>query len=142
MNTQPTDTSAEAELVQLRILRQASPARRGMLACSLSRSILTGSRLAIQRRNPQQPPAEIIRQSLVINYGIADESPLRNRYVAQEHIMLSPDMIQALVPVIELFEQLGIAYHIGGSLASSIHGIPRVTLDADVVARIEDKHIL
>lgn len=56
--------------------------------------------------------------------------------------MLSPDMIQALVPVIELFEQLGIAYHIGGSLASSIHGIPRATLDADVVARIEDKHIL
>jgi hypothetical protein len=32
---------------------------------------------------------------------------------------------------------LGIAYLAGGSLASSLHGIPRATQDADVVAAIQ-----
>jgi hypothetical protein len=33
-----------------------------------------------------------------------------------------------------------IPYMIVGSVASSMHGVPRTTLDADVVARIEAKH--
>lgn len=39
------------------------------------------------------------------------------------------------------FERLGIPYLVGGSLASSLHGIPRATLDADVVAGIEPTHV-
>ena len=34
------------------------------------------------------------------------------------------------------FERLGIPYVIGGSLASSLHGIPRATQDVDIVARL------
>ena len=33
-------------------------------------------------------------------------------------------------------EQLGIRYLVGGSLASSLHGIPRATLDVDLVLEI------
>lgn len=39
------------------------------------------------------------------------------------------------------FERLGIPYLVGGSLASSLHGIPRATQDADVVAGIEPTHV-
>ena len=34
----------------------------------------------------------------------------------------------------EAFEQLGVLYYIGGSVASSLHGIPRLTIDVDLVA--------
>ncbi len=34
------------------------------------------------------------------------------------------------------FEQLGVAWYVGGSVASSVHGIPRATQDADVVAAL------
>jgi hypothetical protein len=35
--------------------------------------------------------------------------------------------------VIDVLESLGVPYHVGGSFASSIHGIPRQTLDLDMV---------
>jgi hypothetical protein len=48
--------------------------------------------------------------------------------------MNSPDVVCALTPVVEAFEQLGISYYIGGSVASSAQGIARATLDVDLVA--------
>ena len=42
--------------------------------------------------------------------------------------------LQALFAVIDVLDRLGVAYHVGGSLASTIHGVPRQTLDADLVA--------
>jgi len=38
-------------------------------------------------------------------------------------------------------DRLGIPYLIGGSLASSLHGIPRSTHDVDIVADIRENHI-
>jgi hypothetical protein len=43
--------------------------------------------------------------------------------------MNAPEILAAITPVVEALEQLGIAYHIGGSVASSIHGIPRLTIE-------------
>jgi len=39
------------------------------------------------------------------------------------------------------FERLHIRYFVGGSLASSLHGIPRATHDVDMVAEISYGHI-
>ena len=36
--------------------------------------------------------------------------------------------------VIDVFEELEIRYHVGGSFASSLHGVPRQTRDLDLVA--------
>ncbi len=43
--------------------------------------------------------------------------------------------------VAETFDRLGITYLIGGSLASSLHGIPRATEDVDLVANIRQEHV-
>jgi hypothetical protein len=40
------------------------------------------------------------------------------------------------------FDDLAIRYVVGGSLASSLHGIPRATQDVDLVAEIELSHKL
>lgn len=47
--------------------------------------------------------------------------------------MNSADIIEALTPVVEELEDLGVPYHIGGSVASSIYGLPRLTIDVDIV---------
>jgi len=51
--------------------------------------------------------------------------------------MKLPDIIEVTVKVVKVFEKLGIAYHIGGSLASSAFGVARSTLDVDIVADIK-----
>jgi len=46
------------------------------------------------------------------------------------------DVVEALTPLIEAFERLGITYYIGGSVSSSLHGMARRTQDVDVIADI------
>jgi hypothetical protein len=43
--------------------------------------------------------------------------------------------------VTQTLERLGIAYAVGGSLASSLHGVMRSTLDVDIVADMQPEHI-
>ena len=47
-----------------------------------------------------------------------------------------PDTIRITAEVAQVLESLAIPYFVGGSLASSIHGIPRSTLDSDLVATL------
>ena len=46
------------------------------------------------------------------------------------------EVMEALTPLIEAFERLGITYYIGGSVSSSLHGLARRTQDVDVIADI------
>jgi len=55
--------------------------------------------------------------------------------------MKKADIIAALDMVIDSFEKLGIDYCIAGSLASSVYGIARATMDIDLVADIDIHHV-
>lgn len=48
------------------------------------------------------------------------------------------DMVEALRPVLDELSRLAVRYYVGGSLASSSHGAARSTLDADVVAELDE----
>jgi len=50
------------------------------------------------------------------------------------------DLIEATREVIAIFDALKIPYCVGGSLASSVHGIPRATIDGDIVAELQLRH--
>src|SRR5450759_3802519 len=50
-------------------------------------------------------------------------------------------ILASLLPVVEAFEQLGIDYYVGGSVASLMHGFYRTTADVDIVADIRIKDI-
>lgn len=45
--------------------------------------------------------------------------------------------LDIVVALVEIFEGLDIPYHLGGSFASSIHGHPRQTQDADLVVELK-----
>ena len=55
--------------------------------------------------------------------------------------MVLAEPIQITQRIAQEFERIGIRYLIGGSLASSLHGIPRATNDVDMVAEITHEHI-
>lgn len=54
---------------------------------------------------------------------------------------LPTDLSLALRPVVNALEGLGIAYGIGGSVASSAYGTPRATMDIDLVADLSREHV-
>ena len=47
----------------------------------------------------------------------------------------------ALLPITRVFEQLRIAYYVGGSIASTAYSLPRSTFDIDMAAAIEPRHV-
>ncbi len=48
---------------------------------------------------------------------------------------------EALAQVLRALIELGIRYFIGGSVASALHGIPRATMDIDIVAEIAEAQV-
>jgi hypothetical protein len=51
------------------------------------------------------------------------------------------EALEVTLRVIRTLEGLGVRYVVGGSIASSIYGIPRATQDVDVVADVKEEHI-
>jgi len=51
------------------------------------------------------------------------------------------DVIEALSPLVEAFDRLGITYYIGGSVSSSLHGLARQSQDVDVIADIRPDQV-
>ena len=56
--------------------------------------------------------------------------------------MKDPDLLLAVNPVVQVFDELAIPYYIGGSIASSVYGMARSTTGVDLVADIEPPHIM
>lgn len=55
--------------------------------------------------------------------------------------MTPPDPVALALILARIFERLGVRYCIGGSVASSVYGEVRTTLDVDFVADLDFKHV-
>lgn len=51
------------------------------------------------------------------------------------------DVARITLLVTQALDRLGIIYAVGGSLASSLHGVMRATLDVDIVADMRPEHV-
>ncbi len=140
------DTSPEMEQMQIDLLRKAGPARRLQLAAQLSDMVWKASRHAVDRYYPQETTEQRDTRFLTEIYG----KDLAERFVAfrqrklgltRERNPMSQEIYQVTIQVVNVLEGLGVAYEIGCSLASSVHGVPRSTLDADIVANLQPNHV-
>ena len=50
------------------------------------------------------------------------------------------DLVVALAPLIDVLERLGVAWYVGGSVASTVHGRFRATNDVDVITDLREEH--
>lgn len=48
-----------------------------------------------------------------------------------------PSSIEVVLEVVAILDELQVRYHLGGSFAAAIHGVPRQTRDADVVVDLD-----
>ncbi len=155
--TQSQDTSVEAELFLLQLLRQAGPARRFKQVRTLTATTRRMSWATMQRMQPNLSGARAALAFAELVYGKelarslipvgSPSTPSATFYLQnanpnwKETFMLSQDIVEAIMPVVAVLEELGVPYLIGGSVASSISGIPRSTNDADLVADLRPAQI-
>jgi hypothetical protein len=133
-----TDTDPGAERVQLELFRKAVAGKKLSLVRSLSRSTIEMSRRAVLALHSAQDYV-----SLVYSPALADQ--LASKFTlmkgAEDMMNSPPDLLAALVPIIDLFEELNIHYYLGGSIASSAHGVPRATADIDLIAVLQNDQV-
>src|SRR5215510_1957263 len=100
---------------------------------------------AFQRARPEATPREREAWLLQERYGPA----MAQRIMALDCIqgldrevkMISQsELWDALIPVVEALVALDVPYYVGGSIASSVTGVARATLDADLVAALRSEH--
>jgi hypothetical protein len=143
---QSIDTSYEAEQVQISILRKRGEAGRGSLMLSLTNTTRSLSWNSLLQSRGEASRFEAALGFIGLNYGDELAHQVRNYLpvltLSEEKLLNSEqELLAALSPVVEALKELEIQYSIGGSVASSVHGLPRATADADLVADLREEHI-
>lgn len=143
MRTQSIDTSPEAERVQIELFRKAPAGKHFAIMAAWSQLLVEANKESIRRQYPGADEKEIGLIFVARHYGQSLANKLRAT-LEKETIMNQPSnvsMVAAIAPVAEALDNLGVAYLIGGSVASSVHGFVRATIDADIVADLKLVHV-
>ena len=141
MRTQSIDTPLEIERIQIARLRSFSSSRKFASVRSWTRTLTYANMHAMHNHTIETSERDIAIRFVAPEYGeelAADfQADLEQRpgWTIQE-----PDLLMAMIPVIEVFEQLSVRYYLSGSIACSVYGFPRGAQDIDIVAdmQIED----
>ncbi len=80
----PADTSAEAERVQIDLIRAVPVARRLHMAWSLSATVISTARQALRRARPDAAPQEIDLRFVELHYGPDLAAALRSDLIQRQ----------------------------------------------------------
>ncbi|MEQ8791834.1 MAG: hypothetical protein RIC55_36595 [Pirellulaceae bacterium] len=135
------DTTLDAQEVQLRLLREKSPSERARLALRLTSDVVRAARRSIGRTYPEFSERQVGLTFIELHYGREIARALRDAG-GGEVMDGESEIVSAMRPVVEKFVRLGVRHYVGGSIASSIHGAARSTLDVDVAAELDEINAL
>jgi hypothetical protein len=124
-----SDTSPEADRVLTEVFRAMTPARKWHLLGRAYDQARALHAAGLRREAPGITAREITVDWARRALGI--ELPMPAREPDLRHDMAN---LHDFAEVAAVLERLGLTYALGGSMASSIHGVIRHTNDADVVA--------
>lgn len=122
------DTQPEARRVWIEGFRRMTPERKLTLIEGARRMVRATHAAGFRLRQPGATYEQIERDWLKLTMGELA------RFCRGTNSMDidSQNTVPIILEVMKCFESLGIACALGGSWASSIHGVPRQTYDADV----------
>jgi hypothetical protein len=125
-----SDTTPEADRVLAEVYRRMTPERKWRILREELRRVRLFFDVGYHRRNPGVTPQQARRDWLAAVLGPMIPLPQEGPEVSTVDVPI--EQLQTLRDVTAAFNRLGMAYVLGGSIASTLHGTPRETRDADV----------
>ena len=124
-----SDTSPEAERVLREVYRRMPLARKWLLLGEMYQDGCALHAAGVRLRHPSATAHEIRQHWMAVTCGLppAASSVVRNPERPMQNL-------SGLREVLAVLTRLAIPYALGGSMASSVYGVPRNTRDADVTA--------
>jgi len=145
VQTLSSDTSSTVEQVQISLLRRNSSWQKLNAVQDLNTTVQTLAMSGLRRRHKDDSDVVLRRRlaELLLGHDLVSKvyGPhlIDVRRFREDRSMTTA--IEVTLLVIEQLDALGIRYMVGGSFASSIHGVPRSTNDADIVADLRPEHV-
>jgi hypothetical protein len=139
------DTPLHVEKLWIAGLRERGPLWRLRRLVDMTSFCWQAAQGACQRVRPEATPIEREAWLLGERYGNAVAHRVmalyRTQRVDREAVMTTNrELWDALLPVVEALVALEVPYYVGGSVASSVTGVARATLDVDLVAALQRQH--
>lgn len=134
MRTQSLDTHPDAERALIEVIRKASIAKRFQLVQSLTQSVCWSSIHSWLQSHPGAREQEAALQFVTCTYGAEMAQIIRVSLKQDASWHIQPvDLLAVISPAIAVFHELGVPCYLGGSLASSLHGMQQMAQDIDLV---------
>lgn len=134
MRTQSPDTSLAAERYLIERIRQAPVSKHFHLVQSLSQRLLSGHD---STRNVRAEAIHSVTCGYGQRIGQRVQQALAQRPQWQEQ---SVDLSATVFPVMHTLKEAGISSYLGGSIASSLHGMQQSARDIDLVLIQQQGH--
>ena len=142
MRTQSIDTHPETERVMIELIRKAPMSKRFRLVQSLTQSALWSSIHAWRQSHREASEQEAAVHIVSCTYGTTLAQCVQEALERREHWHVQPiDLIAALLPALQAFEQLHVPAYLAGSIASSLHGMQQLARDIDLVVDLPEHAI-
>jgi len=133
--TQSLDTDPEVDRLRFDLYRRMSPAARAERVAALCRALDTLAVAGLRARHPALAEDDLRRQLVAERAsrvtGPCIGPPVRAAAMTMPDAPADPLAVALIVA--QVLDALGIAYVVGGSVASSVHGEPRSTEDVDII---------
>jgi hypothetical protein len=134
MRTQSVDTHPDTERIMIEVVRRAPMSKRFKLVQSLTQSAFWSNICAWRESHREASEQEAAVHFLSCSYGIALAQRVQAALEQREDWHMQPiDLMAVMLPARHAFDELRVPYYLGGSIASSLHGMQRLAQDIDLV---------
>ncbi len=142
MRTQSLDTRPEFELVMIDMIRKAPLQKRFRLVQSLTQGVLWSNLHAWQQSHRETNEQEAAVHYVSRLYGNVLAQYVKAALERYEQWHLQPsDLLAIISPLVQAFESLRMPYYLGGSIASSLHGMQQMAQDIDLVVDFREQYL-
>jgi hypothetical protein len=141
MKTQSQDTSIEAERVLIDLIRKAPARKRFQLVQSMTQGSFLAS-MQMQKKHLDGDERETAIRLVSIVYGAQLAQELQSALIADTSWHIHPvDLATIIFEVAQVLDELHVEWHLGGSIASSIHGMKQLAQDVDFVVYLDPQQL-
>jgi len=136
--SQSCDTSPEIDKFLMLAFRRMPAWKKAHLTNEATKGIQQWALIGIRNQHPNATLAEV-RFHLAVRW--LGKETAEQLYRDREGKIVDAESIRLALRMVEILDALAVPYLIGGSVASSILGEPRATLDVDIVADLQPSHV-
>ncbi len=140
MRTQSVDTHPDAERIMIELIRSSPMSKRFRLVQSLTQSAFWATIHAWQERHRDAREQEAAMHVLSYSYGPDLAQRVQAALQMREGWHLQPvDLLVVMLPARRALKDLHVPYYLGGSIASSLHGMQQLAQDIDLVVDLGEQ---